>query len=55
MSNKKRLAAAISIIMVVAFAFTMTGCGGGGGASGVVNAFFDSIDDFLSTISRRNS
>lgn len=44
MSNKKRLAAAISIIMVVAFAFTMTGCGGGGGASGVVNAFFDSID-----------
>jgi len=42
-TNRKRLAAVFAVIMILAVAITMTGCGGGN-ASGVVNAFFDSID-----------
>lgn len=45
MANRKRIAAAISLILVVAFVLTMTACGGGGGgAAGVVNDFFDAIE-----------
>ncbi|NLW02209.1 MAG: hypothetical protein GX027_02955 [Clostridiaceae bacterium] len=46
MANRKRIAAAISLVLVVAFVMTMTACGGGGagGATSVVNALFDSID-----------